>query len=76
MSEARVYRGTSLDVTWDKDTCIHAGACVGNLPAVFEVGRRPWVLPDQAEAAEVRRVVALCPVAALKIREHAPDEPE
>ncbi len=70
MSDVKVYTGKALDVTWDKNTCIHAGECVGNLPAVFEVGRRPWVLPDNAEAAEVRRVVAMCPVAALKIVEH------
>ncbi|MDA1194468.1 MAG: (4Fe-4S)-binding protein [Planctomycetota bacterium] len=68
MSE-KLYRGTALDVTFDADVCIHAGECVRRLPQVFDVKRKPWVLPDGASADEVRDVVAGCPSGALAIVE-------
>ena len=68
----KTYRGTALDVTFDSDACIHAGECVRGLPSVFDTERRPWVLPDGADAAQVREVVGRCPTGALQIVEPAP----
>lgn len=70
----KTYRGKALDVAFDSDACIHAAECVRGLPAVFDPDRRPWILPDGAEAAELRDVVARCPSGALEIveREAAP----
>jgi uncharacterized Fe-S cluster protein YjdI len=67
----KTYSGKALDVSFDLDTCIHAGECVRSLPAVFEVGRKPWILADNASADEIREVVARCPSGALEIVEHA-----
>ncbi len=67
----KTYRGKALDVTFDLEVCTHSGNCVRGLPPVFELGRRPWILPDEATADEVRSAVARCPSGALKIAEHS-----
>jgi uncharacterized Fe-S cluster protein YjdI len=67
----KTYTGTHLDVTFDLDVCIHAGECVRRLPAVFDTGRKPWILPDAGDAAAIRAAVAGCPSGALEVAEHA-----
>ena len=66
---ARIYRGTELDVSFDKDVCIHAAECVRTLPQVFDVDRKPWILPDGGSPEELRDVVTRCPSGALEIVE-------
>jgi len=63
----RVYRGDSVAVSFDSDVCVHAGNCVRQLPAVFALGARPWVQPDNASADEVRAQVGRCPSGALQM---------
>ena len=63
----QVYKGTDLTVTFDPKVCIHAALCVKQLPAVFDVGRRPWVEPDAAGAEEVVAQVDRCPSGALQV---------
>mgnify|MGYP001820011840 CR=1 FL=1 len=72
----KTYRGKDVDVSFDLDTCIHAGECVRGLPAVFDTKRRPWILPDGASADDVRDVVARCPSGALELEEHGGGEAE
>ena len=66
---AKRYRGQHADVTWDADVCTHAGICIRDLPQVFDLDRKPWVLPDGAAGdalqARLREVVANCPSGAL-----------
>ena len=50
----KTYRGTALDVTFDLDVCQHAGVCLRMAPAAFDTGRKPWILPDAADAQAVR----------------------
>jgi len=64
----RNYRGTDIQVSFDADLCIHARECVRGLPAVFNRGRRPWILADNAPTEEVTRVVEDCPTGALQYR--------
>ncbi|MDJ0975265.1 MAG: (4Fe-4S)-binding protein [Planctomycetota bacterium] len=66
----KTYRGSDLDVSFDLETCIHAGECVRSLPKVFDTERRPWILPDEASADEVRDLVGRCPSGALEVIEH------
>jgi uncharacterized Fe-S cluster protein YjdI len=66
---ARTYRGKELDVSFDKEICIHAAECVRSLPEVFDVDRKPWILPDGGSAEAVRDVVARCPSGALEVVE-------
>jgi len=59
------FHGEGVNVTWSRRRCIHAAACVMNLPAVFEPGRRPWIDLSQAPAESIARVVEHCPTGAL-----------
>jgi uncharacterized Fe-S cluster protein YjdI len=70
MSERRLYTGTHVDVSFDAARCRHAAECVRGLPAAFDTGRRPWILPDGAGAEEVIEVVARCPTGALRTHPH------
>lgn len=64
------YHGKDIDVYFNKDICQHSGNCVRGNGAVFEVGRRPWVLPDNATADTVAQVIETCPSGALKYIRH------
>jgi uncharacterized Fe-S cluster protein YjdI len=55
-------------VTFDPNICIHSGACVRGLPAVFDVRRKRWIAPEAASPADVAAQVARCPSGALKYR--------
>ena len=58
----------ALQVTWDKDVCIHSGNCVKTLPEVFKVEQGKFVIdPSAADDAKVRAAVAACPSKAFKI---------
>ncbi len=37
----RTYRTDQIVVHWDSERCVHSGICLGTLPAVFDVERRP-----------------------------------
>ncbi len=66
MSEKlHVYRGTALNVMYDKSRCIHAASCIRTLPRAFDPGSRPWVMPDNGSVEAVVRAVESCPTGAL-----------
>lgn len=75
MAERRSYRGEVVTVTFDGARCLHAARCVQGLPAVFDTGRRPWILPDGAPADAVAEIVRRCPSGALGYELHD-GEPE
>jgi uncharacterized Fe-S cluster protein YjdI len=60
------YRGSAVEVSFDGARCRHAAECLRGLPAVFDLSRRPWILPDAADPDDVVRVVARCPTGALR----------
>ncbi|WP_249869074.1 (4Fe-4S)-binding protein [Oceanobacillus saliphilus] len=62
----RKYTGEAIDVFFNKDICVHSARCVKGSPEVFNTKRKPWVLPDQAQADEVAKVIDTCPSGALK----------
>lgn len=64
----KVYRGRGIEVSFDLDVCIHIGECLRGQPSVFQHDRRPWILPDAGDAAEVAEVVERCPSGALRYR--------
>lgn len=66
----RKYSGEEVDVFFNSAICVHSGNCVRGNPAIFDLDRRPWVLPDNAEESEVRRVIDTCPSGALKYLQH------
>jgi uncharacterized Fe-S cluster protein YjdI/CDGSH-type Zn-finger protein len=66
----KVYRGRDIEVSFDLDICVHIGECLRGQPRVFELNRRPWILPDSAGADEVAEVVRRCPSGALLYKRH------
>jgi uncharacterized Fe-S cluster protein YjdI/CDGSH-type Zn-finger protein len=60
------YHGEAVEVSFDGARCRHAAECLRGLPAVFDLSRRPWILPDGADPDDVVRVVARCPTGALR----------
>ena len=57
-----------MKVTWDENTCIHAGKCVEGSPNVFKVVDGAFVIDEKgAPEDEIRATVAQCPSGALKI---------
>ena len=70
-STRKRYTGAAVDVSFDRARCRHAAECLRGLPAVFDRDRRPWILPDGGEAADVVDVVARCPTGALRTHPRA-----
>ena len=66
----KVYRGRNIEVSFDLDICIHVAECLRGEPRVFELDRRPWVLPDEGDADVVATVVERCPSGALQYVRH------
>ena len=62
----QIYKTAAITVTFDPNLCVHSGACVRGLPAVFDVKRRDWVRPDAASAEQVAAQIKRCPSGALK----------
>lgn len=60
------YDGKSLSIYYNQEICKHVGNCVRGNGAVFEVGRRPWIIPDNASIEEDIQVINTCPSGALK----------
>jgi uncharacterized Fe-S cluster protein YjdI/CDGSH-type Zn-finger protein len=67
-SRTKEYVGEKIAVSFDAERCIHAGACVLALKAVFDRDRRPWIDPSQAEPDRIAAVVETCPSGALHYR--------
>jgi len=64
----KVYRGKNIEVSFDLDRCIHVGECLLTLPEVFDLRRRPWLMPDAAEADAIGETILRCPSGALQFQ--------
>ena len=62
----QIYESDDITVTFDPEVCIHSGVCIRGLPMVFDVGRKRWIRPELASAADVAAQVARCPSGALQ----------
>ena len=72
----KVYRGRDIEVSFDLDLCVHVGECLRGHHGVFNLKRRPWVLPDEGDADTVSEVVERCPSGALQYQRHDGGNPE
>jgi len=63
--KTRVYRGDSINVTYDTHRCIHAEECVNRLREVFNTNKRPWIQPDEAAPEQIADTISHCPTGAL-----------
>jgi uncharacterized Fe-S cluster protein YjdI/CDGSH-type Zn-finger protein len=75
MQPSRTYERDDLVVEWYPERCVHSARCLDAHPAVFDVGRRPWIVLDHGETDDIARAVEQCPTGALKYRRPGgPDE--
>ena len=57
-----------MQISWDENTCCHAGGCVGSLPEVFKIQDGRFAIdPSAAPMEEILSVVARCPSGALRV---------
>jgi uncharacterized Fe-S cluster protein YjdI len=65
------YYGEKIDVYFNGKVCAHAAECVRGDKNVFDLARKPWILPDAGESAEhTAEVIDRCPSGALKYIKH------
>ncbi|QIK57847.1 hypothetical protein G7059_08360 [Erysipelothrix sp. HDW6A] len=62
----RKYVGTKVDVYFNKDICQHSGICVKGLSEVFDLNRKPWIIPDNATEEALINLIDSCPSGALQ----------
>lgn len=62
------YTGKSVEITYDRDRCIHAAECTRGSAALFDVANEPWCSPDAVDLETAMKVVARCPSGALTAR--------
>lgn len=62
------YENDEIVVTFDPNVCTHSGVCVRGLRAVFDVGKKRWVMLEGAPADAIAAQVAKCPSGALQSR--------
>ncbi|WP_071131107.1 (4Fe-4S)-binding protein [Enterococcus timonensis] len=62
----RKYSGKDVDIYYSAAICAHVGNCVRGQAEVFQVGRKPWIIPDNASADTNIQVINTCPTGALK----------
>ncbi|KGH33508.1 (4Fe-4S)-binding protein [Lactococcus cremoris] len=65
-NDYRKYHGENMDIYYNATICEHAGECVRGNPLVFEVGRKPWIIPDNSDTPSNQTVINRCPSGALK----------
>ncbi|MEJ2621853.1 MAG: (4Fe-4S)-binding protein [Candidatus Thiodiazotropha sp.] len=57
-------------LSWDENTCQHAGNCVKGLPTVFKIEDGSFVIDESAASSEeIVKVVNSCPSGALKYQD-------
>ncbi len=60
------YASEKITVTFDPNICIHSAVCLRALPEVFDLSKRHWVRPENAEVEKVVDTVKQCPSGALR----------
>ncbi|AEO02208.1 (4Fe-4S)-binding protein [Listeria monocytogenes] len=62
----RKYRGAEVDIYFNTNVCEHSGNCVKGNAELFNLDRKPWIMPDNVSKEEAKRVIHTCPSGALQ----------
>lgn len=65
----KLYKGTTISISFDSARCSHSGYCLRNLPGVFNLKSKPWINPDGSDSAAIMDAVSRCPSGALQFSE-------
>lgn len=65
----RCYHGDKIDVYFNTSLCQHSGNCVRGNGQLFNLKRKPWIMPDNVDPQTVQEVINTCPSGALKYRQ-------
>ena len=65
----KIYQGEDLNVSFNAKLCSHGGACIKNLPSVFNLKASPWINLEDCDTSQVITVVNQCPSGALSYQE-------
>lgn len=68
-----LYKGKSVEVTYDSAICLHASECTNGSSRAFNPKRNPWVDPNGEDPATILAIVARCPTSALRARKLDPE---
>ncbi|EEZ0369522.1 hypothetical protein DEN63_003805, partial [Escherichia coli] len=49
----RCYTGEKIDVYFNTAICQHSGNCVRGNGKLFNLKRKPWIMPDEVDVATV-----------------------
>lgn len=63
-----VIPGENIDVYFNTAICQHSGNCVRGNGKLFNLKRKPWIMPDEVDVTTVVKVIDTCPSGALKYR--------
>ncbi len=64
--EILTYEGEEVTIHYNRILCSHAAECGKRQKAAFDSSRKPWIVPDNATADDLREVVNACPSGALR----------
>lgn len=67
------YSNGEITVIWQPSLCVHSGICARGLSNVFDPRRRPWVILDGHESAQIAEQVERCPSGALSYERVTPE---
>ncbi|EDO1156995.1 (4Fe-4S)-binding protein [Listeria innocua] len=62
----RKYRGADVDIYFNTNICAHSGNCVKGNAELFNLDRKPWIMPDNVPKEAAKRVIHTCPSGALQ----------
>ncbi|MDL2310792.1 (4Fe-4S)-binding protein [Peptostreptococcaceae bacterium OttesenSCG-928-C18] len=62
------YRGNKINVYFNKDLCTHSAYCIKGDHEVFNLDRKPWILPIDEKVDKIIEVIEKCPSSALKYK--------
>lgn len=72
---AGMVDGTAVTVHYTPVLCSHAGECVKASRLMFDPSRKPWLMPENGNMADLLAAVSNCPSGALRV-EVAKTEPQ
>lgn len=62
------YEGETYDIYFKRAVCKHYGYCIRSNQKVFQLSRKPWILPTETDKESAITAVIACPSGALKYK--------